>query len=151
MIFQGVISVVIWVAGFSFISQSVLAGSNQLGKSIYRLDNQRYEKFFTDKGAIFLLSTSFSYEEKLGSAICEQKTKSMKEVLKIKDNDTLSEDDKKNEGAIVALIGKCSSQKNTADDSAGGTDKNGVKIKISPTKEDGEKAEPGVSVQKNWP
>lgn len=125
------------------------AGDQVFTKSIYRLDNQRYEKFSTESGTVFLLSTSFSYDEKLKSGICEKATKSMKEVLKIKDNEVISEDDKKNEAAIRGLIASCGSGKNEAETTE--KKKDGIEVKLTPTKPNGTTPEPGVSVKKKWP
>lgn len=137
------------ICSIFLLNSAAHAGDQFFTKSIYRLENQRYEKFSTESGTVFLLSTSFSYEEKLKSGICEKSTKSMKEVLKIKDNEVLSADDKKNEAAIRGLVASCGSGKNDVETNE--KKKDGIEIKLTPTKPDGTTPEPGVSVKKNWP
>lgn len=76
-------------------------------RAIFRINGQRFQKFASSDGAVYLPSTGDTPELLEEFALCPQHLKLMNEVLPVREHLKLDGDLKKDEAKIVALIRKC--------------------------------------------
>lgn len=78
-----------------------------VSRSIYRIDGNRFQKFTSTTGSVFLPSTGSKPELLDEFALCDQHLKLLTEVIPLRDKLDLDADVKKDEAAILVLIQKC--------------------------------------------
>ncbi len=86
--------------------------SQQLtGRSIFRINGHRFQKFQSSLGAVYLPSSGEVPEVMDEFALCPQHLKLMTEVLPMRENLSIDKDLKRLEPKIIALIQKCAEGK----------------------------------------
>ncbi len=88
-------------------TQNALKAGQLTSRAIFRINGQRFQKFLSTDGSVFLPSDGEIPEVVEEFALCPQHLKLMTEVLPMRENLPLDKELKKLEPKIVALIRKC--------------------------------------------
>jgi hypothetical protein len=85
---------------------SKLRASSNLAVDIVRVGEERYERFRTEEGAIYVPATIYSSEGKFAEALCAGQLKDQ-EISVIKDNVDLKEASVRETKVLKRLIDRC--------------------------------------------
>jgi hypothetical protein len=88
-------------------SQKVQSGTKLTNLAIYRINGQRYMRFASTEGAVFLPSPGDHPEMHEEYALCSQHLRLLKEVLPVREGLAVDKDIRDHESFFIGLIRKC--------------------------------------------